>query len=98
MLGDWRREPAIARSPALLADLDDMRAEVTRCKDILSQVLLASGEVRGNAPVRTTLRTFLAGIASDPWVTTPDEGQAYFRSQIKDWGDYVRVAKIEPQG
>jgi tripartite-type tricarboxylate transporter receptor subunit TctC len=43
-------------------------------------------------------RTFLAGVASDPWVTTPDEGQAYFRAQIKDWGDYVRVAKIEPQG
>jgi two-component system, sensor histidine kinase RegB len=66
MLGDWRREPAIARSPALLADLDDMRAEVTRCKDILSQVLLASGEVRGNAPIRTTLRTFLSGIV-DSW-------------------------------
>jgi tripartite-type tricarboxylate transporter receptor subunit TctC len=43
-------------------------------------------------------RTFLAGIASDPWVSTPDEAQAYFRAQIKDWGDYVRVAKIEPQG
>ncbi|MDR6788323.1 two-component system sensor histidine kinase RegB [Sphingomonas sp. BE138] len=65
MLGDWRREPAIAASPALLADLEDMRTEVTRCKDILSQVLLASGEVRGIAPVRTTLRTFLAGIVGD---------------------------------
>jgi tripartite-type tricarboxylate transporter receptor subunit TctC len=43
-------------------------------------------------------RTFLAGIASDPWVSTPDEAQAYFRAQIKDWGDYVRIAKIEPQG
>lgn len=66
MLGDWQREPAIAASPALVADLDDMRREVTRCKDILSQVLLASGEVRGNAPVRTTLRTFLSGLV-DAW-------------------------------
>ncbi len=43
-------------------------------------------------------RAFLAGIASDPWVSKPDEGQAYLREQIKDWGDYVRLAKIEPQG
>ena len=43
-------------------------------------------------------RTFLNGIASDPWVSKPEEGQAYFLQQIKDWADYVRVAKIEPQG
>jgi tripartite-type tricarboxylate transporter receptor subunit TctC len=43
-------------------------------------------------------KTFLNGIASDPWVTTPDEGQAYLLQQIKDWGDYVRLANIEPQG
>jgi tripartite-type tricarboxylate transporter receptor subunit TctC len=43
-------------------------------------------------------RAFLAGIASDPWVSTPEEGQAFFREQIKEWGDYVRLAKIEPQG
>ena len=42
-------------------------------------------------------RAFLAGIASDPWVSTPEQGQAFFREQIKEWGDYVRLAKIEPQ-
>ncbi|HSR78588.1 MAG TPA: tripartite tricarboxylate transporter substrate binding protein [Xanthobacteraceae bacterium] len=43
-------------------------------------------------------KSFLAVIASDPWASTPDEGQAFFREQIKDWGDYVRLTKIEPQG
>jgi tripartite-type tricarboxylate transporter receptor subunit TctC len=43
-------------------------------------------------------KEFLNGIASDPWVSKPDEAQAYFLQQIKDWADYVRVAKIEPQG
>ena len=43
-------------------------------------------------------RKFLNGIASDPWVSKPDEAQAYFLQQIKDWGEYVRVAGIEPQG
>ncbi len=43
-------------------------------------------------------KTFLNSIASDPWVSTPAEGQAFLLQQIKDWEDYVRIAKIEPQG
>jgi tripartite-type tricarboxylate transporter receptor subunit TctC len=43
-------------------------------------------------------KKFLSGVASDPWVTTPDQGQAYLNEQIKDWGGYVKLAKIEPQG
>jgi two-component system sensor histidine kinase RegB len=83
MLGDWRREPAIATSPALLADLDDMRTEVTRCKDILSQVLLASGEVRGMGPVRTTLKTFLSGIVGD-WRGKTQVAAAYEHLMTSD--------------
>jgi len=30
--------------------------------------------------------------------TTPDEGQARLLQDIKDWGEYVRTAQIEPQG
>ncbi|HTG38144.1 ATP-binding protein [Sphingomonas sp.] len=61
-LGDWAREPAIRSDPALAAEVEDMRAEVARCKDILSGILLASGEVTGQAPERTTLRRFLTDI------------------------------------
>ena len=43
-------------------------------------------------------KKFLASIGGDPWVTTPDEGQARFLKEIRDWGDYVRTANIEPQG
>jgi tripartite-type tricarboxylate transporter receptor subunit TctC len=43
-------------------------------------------------------KTFLNSVASDPWVSKPDEGQAYFLQQIKDWAEHVRVANIEPQG
>jgi tripartite-type tricarboxylate transporter receptor subunit TctC len=43
-------------------------------------------------------KKFLNNIASDPWITTPDQGQAFFLQEIKDWGDYVKLAKIEPQG
>ena len=43
-------------------------------------------------------KKFLNSIASDPWIDTPDAAQAFFLGEIKAWGDYVRIAKIEPQG
>ena len=43
-------------------------------------------------------KKFLNGFASDPWTLTPDEAQAFWRKQVNEWGDFVRIAKIEPQG
>ncbi len=43
-------------------------------------------------------KKFLNSFASDPWVTRPDEAQAYFRQEIAAWGEYVKIAKIEQQG
>jgi len=44
-------------------------------------------------------KKFLADVAaSDPWVSTPDEGQAYFIKDIERWREYVKLANIEPQG
>jgi two-component system, sensor histidine kinase RegB len=63
-LGDWRAEPAVAASPQLAAEVAEMQAEVARCKEIVAGVLFAAGEVTGQAPERTTLRRFLAGIVS----------------------------------
>ena len=43
-------------------------------------------------------KKFLNGFGSDPWITTPDEAQAQFVKDQKAWEDYVKLAKIEPQG
>jgi tripartite-type tricarboxylate transporter receptor subunit TctC len=43
-------------------------------------------------------KKFLNSIGGDPWITTPDEGQARLVRNVKDWSDYVRTANIEPQG
>ena len=39
-----------------------------------------------------------AGRHGDPWIITPDEGQARLLQDVKNWAEYVRIAKIEPQG
>ena len=41
--------------------------------------------------------TFLAGQGADVFISTPEETTAYLRQEIKNWGEYVRKAKIEPQ-
>ena len=42
-------------------------------------------------------KTFLNGFGGDPFINTPAAAQALFLKAIKDWGEYVRIAKIEPQ-
>jgi tripartite-type tricarboxylate transporter receptor subunit TctC len=41
---------------------------------------------------------FLTNFGGDPWNATPDEGQVRLLQDIKDWEEYVRVAKLKPQG
>jgi tripartite-type tricarboxylate transporter receptor subunit TctC len=43
-------------------------------------------------------RKFLNSIGGDPWITTPEEGDARLLKDIQDWGEYTRAANIEPQG
>ncbi len=65
VLGDWRHMPEITRHPVLIEEVEEMQAAVTRCKAILSGILLSAGEARGEAPQATDIRAFIDGIAHD---------------------------------
>jgi tripartite-type tricarboxylate transporter receptor subunit TctC len=43
-------------------------------------------------------KKFLNQFGGDPWITTPEQGQAQLSKDQKDWEGYVKAAKIEPQG
>jgi len=43
-------------------------------------------------------KKFLNSFGGDPNIQTPEEAQKVFLQDIKNWGDYVRMAKIQPQG
>jgi tripartite-type tricarboxylate transporter receptor subunit TctC len=43
-------------------------------------------------------KEFLNKFGGDPWVASPEEAQARLLKDVKDWGDYARIAKIVPQG
>jgi tripartite-type tricarboxylate transporter receptor subunit TctC len=42
-------------------------------------------------------KKFLNDSGADPMIRTPEEAQKMFLTAIKEWGEFVRVAKIEPQ-
>lgn len=41
---------------------------------------------------------FLNQFGGDPWITTPEAGQAYLLNDIKRWGEYIKTAKIPQRG
>jgi two-component system sensor histidine kinase RegB len=71
ILGDWQRMPAIAADPQMLEEIDEMQAQVQRCKSIVSGILLSAGEARGESPVATTIRTFLDELVEEWRATRP---------------------------
>ena len=72
VLGDWRHMPEVTRHPALVEEVVEMQAAVSRCKGILSGILLSAGEARGEAPTVTDVRGFIDGIAQDWRGANPD--------------------------
>ena len=72
VLGDWRHMPEVTRHPALVEEVVEMQAAVSRCKGILSGILLSAGEARGEAPTVTDVRSFIDGIAQDWRGANPD--------------------------
>ena len=77
ILGDWRHLPTFESDPELLGDVAEMQAQVTRCKSIVTNILLAAGETRGEAPEETTLHRFLDGLVADWRVSRASDALAY---------------------
>jgi two-component system sensor histidine kinase RegB len=69
ILGDWRHMPSFTSEPLLSNEIEEMQAQVARCKSIVSGILLTAGEARGESPVATTVNTFLDGLVAE-WRTT----------------------------
>ncbi len=88
ILGDWRRSPAIARDPDRRPELEEMQAEVQRCKAIVTSILLSSGEARGEESAATTVRVFLDRVVADWRGARNHPGAVY----TDDFGRDVRIA------
>ena len=88
ILGDWRRVPAIARDADLVRDVEDMQAEVQRCKAIVTGILLSSGDARGEASSATTVRALLDRVVGE-WQGARGFANARY---VDRFGDDVAIA------
>ncbi|HVG51006.1 MAG TPA: tripartite tricarboxylate transporter substrate-binding protein, partial [Xanthobacteraceae bacterium] len=43
-------------------------------------------------------KAFLQKFGTDPWISTPEEGQARLMRDLEVWPEYIRLAKIPQQG
>jgi two-component system sensor histidine kinase RegB len=77
ILGDWKRMPEFKKNPELLEEIAEMQTQLKRCKSIVSGVLLAAGETRGESAARTTIRTFLDQLVDGWKASRPVHGFAY---------------------
>lgn len=69
ILGDWRRMRSFTEDPELLREIDEMQAQLQRCKSIVSGILLSAGEARGESLAKTTIGAFLHDLV-DEWRAT----------------------------
>src|SRR5690606_33788912 len=77
ILGDWKRMKQVAADPVMLEEIEEMQAQLERCKTIVSGILLSAGEVRGEASSKTTIRTFLDQLVLEWRATRPVSTLAY---------------------
>jgi two-component system sensor histidine kinase RegB len=81
ILGDWRRMPKLAADPEIAQEIEEMRAEVARCKAIVTGVLISAGEVRGEAAGVSTLKTWLGEVFNE-WRARRRSGTALYRDEL----------------
>lgn len=82
ILGDWRRMPELRANAELRQEIEEMQAQVERCKSIVSGILLSAGEARGESSVKTSLRAFLDELAEE-WRSTRAPLSFVYENQLE---------------
>jgi len=77
ILGDWQHMQPFAAEPELRQEIEEMQAQVARCKTIVTGILLSAGEARGEAPAQTTVVAFLDELVAEWRATRPIDALAY---------------------
>jgi tripartite-type tricarboxylate transporter receptor subunit TctC len=63
-------------------------------KDVVNQINKWFVEIESTQETRS----FLSNLGGDPLIKTPEEAQAMLVQDVENWHEYVRIAKITPQG
>ncbi|MCX7318563.1 MAG: ATP-binding protein [Hyphomicrobiales bacterium] len=81
ILSDWRRMPALAKDPVLMEEIAEMQADVQRCKAIVTGILMSAGDMRGEAPVVTSVNDFFGELVED-WRVARSSGTLVYENHF----------------
>ena len=84
ILGDWARLPTFTSEPELLAEVNEMEAQVLRCKAIVSGILMSAGEARGESSLQTTIGAFMDGLVEEWRASRPTSSFVYNNRLVQD--------------
>lgn len=91
ILNDWERMPLVRNNGELISELDEMKLQLSRCKSIVSGILMSSGEARGENPERSSLIAFIDGVAKD-WTAIRSPATFEYQNHLKT--DFVIVSDV----
>ncbi len=81
ILSDWRRMPTLASDPELMEEIAEMQADVQRCKSIVTGILMSAGDMRGEAPVVTSVNGFFGELVED-WRTARSSSALVYENRF----------------
>jgi two-component system sensor histidine kinase RegB len=73
-----------AGEPELREEIEEMQRQIDRCKSIVAGILSSAGDVRGEAPVHTSLHAFLDGVVDNWRARRAVDTLAYTREGVPD--------------
>jgi two-component system sensor histidine kinase RegB len=82
ILNDWERMPLVRSNGDLISELDEMKMQLSRCKTIVSGILLSLGEERGENSERASLNAFIDGVAKD-WEAVRSPAKFEYRNHLQ---------------
>lgn len=88
LVADWQRLPAFSSDPALAQEVTEAKAEIDRCKAIVSNILHSAGQSRGEAMASEHAGMVLQAVA-ERW--TDQHPAAMFEWRTAGLGD-ARIA------
>jgi two-component system sensor histidine kinase RegB len=77
IVNDWGHSPKLLRQPGLAEEIEDMRVALTRCKAIVTGILMAAGEARGEHPTITSVHRFCDEVVAEWRVQNSAEAIVY---------------------
>lgn len=91
ILNDWERMPQLRADDELATELAEMKAQLNRCKTIVSGILRSSGEERGENSERTTIVAFIDGVVDD-WEESRGPARLEYTNRLDN--DFVIASDV----